>query len=289
MYRSRLGRDKDTGKWPLVTDSVRGYIDLPVSVPCGQCVGCRIDRSRQWAIRCIHEAQMHKRNCFITLTFNDENLAKNVSLNKLDFVHFMMRLRKHNGSGIRFFHCGEYGSLNFRPHHHAIIFNYDFEDKVLWQKKNQVSLFRSEHLEELWPYGFCTIGDVTYESAAYVARYIMKKVTGDSAADHYQGRVPEYITMSRRPGVASDWIKKFYNDVYPHDYVVIRDGIRCLPPRYYDDIYDNFCDDKQVSLKKIKDERKKRANEHVYDNSRMRLEVRERTLEAKLQRYQREL
>jgi hypothetical protein len=289
LYRSRGGRNLETGKWSLMTDSVKGYRDLPVQVPCGQCVGCRLARSREWAVRCIHEAQMHNDNCFLTLTFDDEHLDKNVSLNKHDYVNFMKRLRKHLDFPVRFFHCGEYGSLNFRPHHHAIIFGYDFPDKVLWQTKGGVRLCRSDLLEKLWPFGFCTIGDVTFDSAAYVARYIMKKVTGDGAEEYYQGRVPEYITMSRRPGVASDWIKRYFDDVYPHDYVVIKNSIKCRPPRYYDEIYDDFISDKYVSLKSIKDERKRRAREHEYDNSRMRLETREKVLNLKLKRYKREL
>ena len=173
------------------------------TVACGQCVGCRLERSRQWAIRCVHESQMHEQNCFITLTYSDEFLPENGSLQLKHFQDFMKRLRFHVGGGIRFFHCGEYGEENGRPHHHAIIFNHDFADKKVWKTNNGVVLYRSKILEELWPYGFATVGCVSFESAAYVARYITKKVNGDMADSHYLGREPEYITMSRRPGVIS--------------------------------------------------------------------------------------
>ena len=101
--------------------------------------------------------------------------------------------------GVRFFHCGEYGELLYRPHYHACLFGFDFSDKVLWSTRGGVRLYRSKILEKLWTFGFSTIGDVTFESAAYVARYCTKKITGDKADEHYNGRSPEYVTMSRPP------------------------------------------------------------------------------------------
>ena len=101
-----------------------------LEVPCGQCIGCRLERSRQWAVRCIHEAQLHKDNCFITLTYNDEHLPSPPSLSVRDFQLFMKRLRKRFGKGIRFFHCGEYGEKYGRPHYHACLFGFDFPDRV---------------------------------------------------------------------------------------------------------------------------------------------------------------
>ena len=117
----------------------------------------------------------------------------------------MKRFRKHFGSGVRFFHCGEYGELYERPHHHAILFNCDIYDKeLLLNAKTGFNLYTSSLLSSLWPFGLHSIGEVSFESCAYVARYIMKKVTGDMSESHYHGRKPEYITMSRRPGYR-DW------------------------------------------------------------------------------------
>ncbi|AXH74125.1 MAG: replication initiator protein [Microviridae sp.] len=161
-----------------------------LKVPCGQCVGCRLERSRQWAIRCVHEASLHKKNCFITLTYNDEHLPENSSLDYRVFQLFMKRLRKKYGDNIRFYMCGEYGENFGRPHFHACLFNHDFSDKKLWKTVNKMPLFRSAELEELWPFGFSSIGSVTFESAAYVARYIMKKITGEAAEKHYTFRRP---------------------------------------------------------------------------------------------------
>lgn len=239
-YRSKSGRNHATGKWPIVFNSADGYIDMSLKVPCGQCIGCRLERSRQWAIRCLHEASLYSDNCFITLTYNNENLPSDGSLNKRHITLFLKRLRKRFGEGIRYFQCGEYGSKFARPHHHAILFNFDFPDKKLWQARQGVILYRSAILEELWPYGFSTVGSVTFESAAYVARYITKKITGDRSAEHYGGREPEYITMSRRPGIAREWFTKFYSDVYPADACVVRPGLIARPPRYYDNLFDLY-------------------------------------------------
>ena len=157
-------------------------------LPCGQCVGCRLERSRQWAIRCMHEAQMHEKNCFITLTYDDAHLPGDRSLHYRDFQLFIKRLRKrYPGRRIRYYMAGEYGENFGRPHWHACLFGIDFDDKSLWKRTSANSLlYRSADLELLWPFGYSSIGDVTFESAAYVARYIMKKVTGKNADQHYQ-------------------------------------------------------------------------------------------------------
>lgn len=170
-----------------------------LSLPCGQCIGCRLERSRQWAIRCMHEAQLHENNSFITLTISDDQshlpLQKRISTNTLrksDFQRFMKRLRDkrdYRADGhIGYYYCGEYGEKYQRPHYHACLFNCDFPDKYLYKITDTGEhLFRSPELEKLWPYGFSTIGNVTFESAAYVARYITKKITGEHALSVYGG------------------------------------------------------------------------------------------------------
>jgi hypothetical protein len=216
-------------------------------LPCGRCIGCRLSYSRQWAIRCVHEAQMHQNNCFVTFTFNPEELVKRenpFSLNVRDFQLFMKRLRKKHPT-IRFFHSGEYGEKNLRPHYHALIFGYDFPDKKLFKKSKGHNLYTSEELQKLWPYGHTFIGDCNFHTSAYTARYIIKKINGDQAKDHYwrtnpeTGEMdqiePEYATMSRRPGIGYNWFQKYKTDVYPHDYVVIN-GFKVKPPRYYDNL-----------------------------------------------------
>lgn len=285
------GKDKTSnGKNSIVfTPTDARDPDSPIELPCGQCVGCRLERSRQWAVRCMHEAELHDDNCFITLTFNDDALSKRAfpeSLDVRDFQLFMKRLRKKYGSGIRFFHCGEYGEKYGRPHYHACLFGFDFPDKQLFSINNGQRLYISESLQKLWPYGFATIGSVTFESAAYVARYIMKKITGDMAVEHYCVGVdtdtgemllkkPEYTTMSRREGIGKGWFEKYHKDVYPHDYVVVN-GKKCKPPRYYDKLLAEMdLGELDYEIDDIKAKRYYDALEHTDNNTPERLAVRE--------------
>jgi len=230
---------------------------------------------------------MWKQNAFITLTYNDANLPTDGSLQLRDFQLFMKRLRKRLGR-VRFYHCGEYGEKFRRPHYHACLFGMDFPDKKLFKIQNKQRLYTSDILSELWPLGFSTTGDVTFESAAYVARYITKKITGASAEAHYEninpetGEIsslkPEYTTMSRRPGLGASWLEKYLSDVYPGDFVVIR-GKKMKPPKYYDSIYELTHKEYYESLRR---KRTVAARAHVEESSRERLAVREKVQSARM-------
>ena len=214
-------------------------------LPCGKCIGCRLERSRQWAMRLMHESELHDYNCFLTLTYDDVHLPENGSLNKKHFQDFMKRLRfKYSDIPIRFYHCGEYGEQLGRPHYHALLFGFDFPDKEYsFTSPSGEDQYVSEILNKVWEKGNCTIGDVTFESAAYVARYCTKLITGDAAEAHYQGKQREYATMSRRPGIARGWYDQFKKDAYPSDFLIVR-GAKCKPPRYYDSRFsDEFPDE----------------------------------------------
>lgn len=289
-YWSNKGPDPKSGSWPVVFNSKDRYKGAIVErlkefqVPCGQCIGCRLDRSRAWAVRCVHESKMHNDNCFITLTYNNENIEslnindiddnKEYSLNKKHFVDFMKRLRRKFGAGIRFFHCGEYGEKFGRPHHHACIFGLDFKDKKIFSDRGglrKISLYTSETLEELWGFGYCIIGEVNFESAAYCARYICKKITGELAESHYNGREPEYVTMSRRPGLGIEWYKEYGEDIHLRgDKVVLDNGRFCKAPRYYDNVLKII---RPEFYEKVKNARIARLN--VLDNTFERLIVKE--------------
>src|SRR6187399_2840691 len=182
-----------------VADGMKGNPDLLSGLPCGQCVGCRLERSRQWAIRMMVEADCNANN-LVDLD--------NMSLSKRDFQLFFKRFRKAVDVPLRYYMCGEYGDRFGRPHYHAIIFGYDFPDKIFEDCKDGMQYFSSPFLFELWPYGSNIITDVTFDTCAYVARYIMKKVTGKLAFSHYDDGqlLPEYTTMSRRPGIGKFWL-----------------------------------------------------------------------------------
>lgn len=227
-----------------------------VIVPCGQCIGCRLERSRQWAMRCVHEASMHNDNCFITLTYDAENLPPDTGLRKRHWQDFIRELKRQYGKYIRYYHCGEYGDRNNRPHYHAILFGHNFEDWVyLFDSPSGEPIYTSPTLERIWKKGFVTVGSVTFQSAGYVARYCMKKINGRKKEEidlktglkHYErinsftGEIvevlPEYSTMSRggrhSRGIGFQWFNKYKSDIYPKDFTTIR-GVRCAPPRVYD-------------------------------------------------------
>jgi len=282
----------------IVFDERRKHdISRSLSLPCGQCIGCRLERSRQWAMRCLHEAQLHANNCFITLTYDDTHLPSDQSLHHRDFQLFLKRLRKkHPGISIRYYMAGEYGENYGRPHFHACIFGLDFHDKKLWKRTPSGSLiYRSEILETLWPFGYSSIGDLNFESAAYVARYIMKKQTGKQSEKHYQysdlitGEIiqmqPEYNKMSLKPGIGYEWYKKYRSDVYPHDYVVIR-GKKVKPPKFYDKKYKT---DYPYEYDELLYKREKTAKLYQADNTPQRLAVKEQVQKAKLLQLKRTL
>lgn len=259
-----------------------------VPIPCGRCVGCLTDRARSWTVRILHESSLYEKNCFITLTFDDKFLPPNGSLvaGGKDFRLFMRRLRKALkavGQKVRFFHCGEYGDLLKRPHHHAVLFGFDFPDKVAMGGSGKNIFYSSEILRSLWPYGFSSVGELTEASAAYVAGYVVKKVLGAGSRRHYDGKVPEYVSMSRKPGIASDWIRLYGSDVYPDDFVVLKSGLKLRPPRFYDSVFDR---DNPSDFSVIKSRRIDRCKISV-DNTIDRLKVREEVSKLKLKRKER--
>ncbi|WNK14885.1 MAG: replication initiator protein [Microvirus sp.] len=274
----------------------KGFVDLRVTVPCGGCIGCRLEKARQWATRITHEAQLHSVTSFVTLTYDTEHLPPGGSLRPRDFVLFMKRLRKNLGSRIRFFHCGEYGDDDGRPHYHAIFFGYMPGDLEIWTQKKGHELFTSASLDKIWGHGQCFIGQVTHKSAAYVAKYTLKKITGDIADTHYRridpetGETfqlhPEYATMSRRPGIGSDWFTQYRNDVYPRDYVVAQGKITGKPPAFYDRILKRDSPELHDRLKAMRVTQAsapdKRANQTP-----ARLAVRETVKRASLSLYRR--
>lgn len=270
-------------------------MDLPLELPCGQCIGCRIDKSQAWALRCVHEASQHERNSFVTLTYEDAELPDDLGLDVRDFQLFCKRLRKYVGP-FRFFHCGEYGPENLRPHYHALLFGVDFhEDRVPLRSAGSHVLYRSDLLDRAWRKGFASIGNLTFQSAAYVARYCMKKVTGERAASHYErvdartGEVfrvrPEYVTMSRRPGIGAEWFEKYHKDVYPDDEVV-HDGRKFRPPRFYDSLLERSS---PIALESVKARRRKTVEARREALTPDRLRAKESILESRLGRLKRKI
>lgn len=245
-----------------------------IALPCGQCIECRRKYSFDWALRMQAEADLHDVNCFLTLTYDDAHLRLSPSgsptLFYSDFSSFLKRLRRRiEPDSVRFYMCGEYGEQTHRPHYHAILFGYFPKDaKLLFRKSNGSSIFRSRFLEELWPYGLVGITDVAFECYAYVSGYMMKKRKGLDAQAFYGDRMPEKSLMSRRPGIAHDWYKRYSADVYPRDHVIAR-GVETKPPRYFDRLYMSENIDKYLVMKK-------KRKENLIEFSAARLEAKEK-------------
>lgn len=309
-----------------------------LKLPCGRCFGCRMERSRQWAVRCMHEAQMHRHNCFLTVTYATENLPPHGSLVKRHHQLFLKKLRaavnrqRHRmaiqhppvggwpfaleestpqsapgapdktpgtpGAQLRYYMAGEYGAELARPHYHFCIFGIDFNDRTYWKTTAAGSkLYRSATLEKLWPEGHSTVGNLTFESAAYTARYCLQKRTGEKFKKHYEkididtGEIiqleKEYNEMSRAKGIGKEWITKFTADAYIARPGEIRvNGKTAKTPRYYDQQLKKL-DPTRYEI--ILDHRTKEARKHAHDSTPKRLQVKEIVAKAKLRNLKREL
>lgn len=227
-----------------------------VEIPCGQCIGCRLDYSSQWASRCVLEMQDHKSNCFITLTYDDDHVPANwacslrtrkefvsYTLDKRDLQLFWKRLRKaFPDRKIRYYAAGEYGDKSARPHYHAIIFGLgidEFSDKfIVDQDVRGYTYYSSSQLEKIWSKGNVVLAEASWETAAYVARYVMKKRKG-FGKDFYDEVCiePEFVAMSRKPGIGYKWFsesKKSYA-IFLRHYIKTANGSRGVGKiRYFD-------------------------------------------------------
>ncbi|AXL15027.1 replication initiator protein [Microviridae sp.] len=247
----------------ITQTKAKAYGDLPLTVRCGRCIGCRLERARVWAVRCVHESTLHDENIFATLTYNDENLPYGETLDRRHVQLFFKKLRKRVPHA-RFFYAGEYGETTKRPHYHALIFNWRPNDAELHARRGGNSYYTSQKLDALWGMGLCDFSEVTFTSAAYTAGYITKKIGGDPAQEHYQWtdestgeirqRTPEFQGQSLCPGIGYNWIKNNLLDVYSKDQIIL-DGIPSRPPRYYDQVCEKLNPDlwKQVRQKRAKE------------------------------------
>ena len=321
----------------IVFSKAQSPTKVKMEVPCGQCWSCRLARSREWATRLVKEAMYWKEEerMFLTLTYNNENLPKDGSLELDDFQNFMKALRFHFSTipdgqkrqfkKIKYFHCGEYGQvckncgLSYpfhqesqsgktytgcntftkglgRPHYHAIIFGVTFNDLTEFKKTSAGELiYKSKTLDGLWKKGFCSVGTVTFESCAYVSRYIMKKITGDNSKEHYQkshtspdtGEVtlhpvkPEYITMSRNPAIAKEYMNDNMLDIFKNDGLLLkRQGQAFItkPPRYYLKQLEKV---DPLKLEILKEQRRQAKRENKAENTDERNAVKERIKKIK--------
>lgn len=251
------------------TKSIYDYKEIP----CGNCIGCRLDYSRQWADRCLLEMKNHESSYFVTLTYDDEHLPINhyvdhdtgvcgsvSTLIKRDFQLFMKRLRKNYkyDNKLRFFACGEYGDTTFRPHYHAIIFGLKLDDLVFYKNSNGFVYYNSPFLDNCWHHkGFVVVAKACWETCAYTARYIMKKQKGDTSFiyDNYNFESP-FVLMSRKPGIGRDYFDQNVDKLFETDCIFVStpDGSKSIyPPRYYKRLIKDLDPDKFIKYNELKE------------------------------------
>jgi len=284
-YRSKF--QNANGKRPMVFDHAKSLDGIKQKLPCGKCIGCRIDSSATWAGRIMNESQMHADSIMATLTYSNENLPDKGCIQYSDMQKFYKRLRK-KGYKVRHFTGSEYGDLTGRPHYHAIIFGFWPEDAKLWGDASGNRHYTSEILTETWGLGHTQFTEVNFETAQYVANYCTKKITGELANDHYMrvdpetGEVywlpPEQGRMSRRPGIGKEWLDKYKSDVFPRDEYMPKPGVRIRTPKYYTDQLEKT--DPALYVE-IKNNRKKYAASRAADTTPERLKSRETVAKAK--------
>lgn len=282
-----------------------------LKLPCGQCIGCRLEYSRQWANRCMLELQYHKESWFVTLTYDDEHVpqtyfAKNddgeaspaLTLRPRDLELFWKRLRKaHPDDHIRYFACGEYGTTTYRPHYHAIVFGLSLDDLRPYKRSPQnYDYFISDSLTECWGLGYAVVGAVTWETCAYTARYIMKKLKGQAAELYSDFNLqPEFVRMSRKPGIARQYYDE-HPDLYQSEYINLPTdlgGLKFRPPRYFDKLYDIDHPEEMAQAKAVRkrlasaaeDAKNMRTSLDPYE----RLAVEESALTARIKSLERKL
>lgn len=242
------------------------YIE-EITIGCGKCVGCFLDKSREWAVRISCEASEYpeESNWFATLTyanagdalrrptFNDDDaMVLDKTHPTLWFKSIREGYNRYFGDmpdfnadvGLRYYLAGEYGDHSYRPHYHVCMLNFPLPDvELIGRTATGNQLFRSPYLDRKWQRGHITLGRLTYKSAAYAARYCMKKANGLTSAQYESiGLEPEYTVMSRRPGIGYHYINENGARIYSTDSVVLpstrgKSANANKPPKYFDDKY----------------------------------------------------
>lgn len=248
-----------------------------IDIPCGKCIGCRLDYSRQWADRCLLESTYYDSNYFVTLTYDDKHLPLNyyltedgeegvsATLVKKDLQDFNKRLRKWQdkefSNKIRFYGCGEYGGQTHRPHYHVIYFGLILNDLVFYKRSSLgFDLYNSQSLTDIWDAGHVVVASVNWKTCAYVSRYVTKKLNGSYSAEYETFNfIPEFSVMSRRPGIGRQYYEDNKEHLFNTNFVsvpTLEGEKRIYPPNYFIDLLE---DDDLELYTSLKEKRSSRA------------------------------
>lgn len=270
-----------------------------MKIPCGKCTSCRLDKAKEWATRIELESKEYDSNWFLTLTYNDENLPKDGNLKKEHLQKFIKDIRSYykyhyNKDNIRFFGCGEYGSdeNTKRPHYHVIMLNLDIDIKELeFYKLNKLKepLYKCKKLEKIWGKGYVIAGAVTWQSASYVARYTTKKIGKDKKYYEENKITPEFVTMSRRPGIGINYYKENKEKIYKYDEIVCKSHAGNIAsrkvPRYFNKKYEEEHPNEYEEIRKKRIEKSKLMDQNQKKNTdystKEILDINDRTIERR--------
>lgn len=315
----------ESGKPKLGFNPAKSIDGKVIPLPCGQCPSCRLTKSKQWAFRCMCEADMHEENHFLTLTYDQESLPRDLSLHKSHWQKFIRAVRdkyRDTHPKIRFFMCGEYGEASHennwipRPHFHALIFGFNFPDqKYLYTHKSGDKIFDSESAKKLWGRGSIEIGTINTKSASYVARYCLKKVNGrenlktkDPKTGLYPYErwnpftteknyvLPEFTQMSLRPGIGAEWYKQFKKDIYPSGRKFIgqfapfpgdkaQNMFMKVPP-YFDKLLEK---ERPDMMEHVSESRKQHAKDNAHNYTPEKLNAKAIIINQRIEQYERKL
>lgn len=220
-WRSR--NPNDSGKYPVTFRMRDGWIDQPIEIPCGKCIGCKSDKATAWGIRAYHESTRHKQCAFVTFTYDDQHMPVDGKVSKYEAQCILKRMRNH-GLKFRYMLCGEYGGVTKRPHYHALIFGQDFRDDAvpLGVSARQVDQYSSRVIDKVWDKGFHVIEDVNAAACFYVAGYLLKNNDEDDS----------FLLASRKPYIGHGWLSRFADHISQQGFVTIDGKKRPIPPSY---------------------------------------------------------
>lgn len=251
-------------------------------IPCGHCIGCRLNYSKQWAVRLMCELPYHKEAWFLTLTYNDENIPTTVHdgkvrhpLVKKDVQLFLKRLRKRfPPNSVHYYCCGEYGSLTHRPHYHMILFlDVPLEEttrskNILHKVQNGNRYYVNDFIQSIWyrpgnprqSAGFHYLANVSFDCCSYVANYVTKKLNGGMSYEEF-GLTNVFAIMSQKPAIGRQFFEDHESDIYEQYSFLVPNmdkPLRIRPPHYWDNLFDiehheELCDYKAVKKKAAED------------------------------------
>ena len=216
----RFGDTTANGKKEIIFKWKGDQTEYDSLLPCGKCEPCIAMKRAEWGIRIYHESLTHERNCFLTLTYDEDHLPEDCKIDKDHVRQFIRKAREDKP--IRYFACGEYGEKYGRPHYHICLFGEDYR-AMSWRIGND-GMYCNNFLEEIWNKGQITAAPLTPGSAMYTAGYVQKKINDSDT----------FNLMSRSPPIGKPWLLDNLHRLGNRDTITINGKEHPLPRKYYE-------------------------------------------------------